>query len=98
MVKDVFPQSTGVCVLIKYYVGSTPVTITSPAPNDDVSSGRHGMLGLGCTVHHGPFSTSHTGSTLTLAFQGTHILVFNWVQTIKGTVETVTYTFMDGLD
>ncbi len=96
MVKDIFPQSAGVCVLIKYYDGSTPVTITSPTPNDDVSLGKPWNVGFGCTVHHD--MTYHNGGTITLAFQGPHHAIFNWVQTLDGSIETVTYTFMDGLD
>jgi hypothetical protein len=42
--------------------------------------------------------TYHNGGTLTLAYQGPHHAIFNWVQTLDGSIETVTYTFMDGLD
>jgi hypothetical protein len=93
MVKDTYNSKTGVCVLIKYYDGTTPVVITSPTPNSSLPY----ESGFGSSVHH-DLSTHHNGGTLTLAFQGAHHAIFNWVQTIDGAVETITYTFLDGLD
>ncbi len=92
MVKDSYPGTAGVCVLIKYYDGNTPVSIQSYDPN----SSSPWNAGFGGTVHHN--MTYHNGGSLTLAFQGPHHAVFNWVQTLDGSIETVTYTFMDGLD
>ncbi|MFN3404297.1 MAG: T9SS type A sorting domain-containing protein [Cytophagaceae bacterium] len=100
IVKDNFQASTGVIVYIRYYDGNTPVNITSPTPYDDVNNGKPWNVGFGCTVHHGSPSDGayHNGGSLTLTYQGTHHAVFTWIQTLDGAVETVVYTFMDGLD
>jgi len=68
------------------------VNIVPGTPNGGAINGS-----FGSTVHHGASSHKEDG-TLTLRFKGDHLAIFDYVQTIDDTIETVTYTFMDGHD
>lgn len=88
----------GICVWMQYYDGTTPVVITSKTPSDPEIHNR----GFGATVHHYQnynwYWKSQVNPTFTLRYQGAHHAIFDFSQTIHGAKETVSYTFMDGLD
>ena len=92
--KSNFP---GVCLMIQYYDGASLVNIVSPNPNDAEAHNR----GFGATVHHingGTWVDQGGDAAISLRYQGAHHAIFDLVQTVDGKKETVTYTFIDGLD
>jgi|GEM_PF-3448745 len=88
----------GICVWMQYYDGTTPVTIASTTPADPEIHNR----GFGATVHHYANYDWHwvdqRNPTFTLRYQGDHHAIFDFSQTLHGANESVSYTFMDGLD
>lgn len=89
----------GICVWMRYYDGNTPVIVKSMTPNDSDIHNR----GFGTTVHHYQNYDWHwkqqgPNPTLTQRFKGDHMVIFDLNFTLHGAIETITYTFMDGLD
>lgn len=83
---------SGVIQDLTYYNGSTLVHVFPDDPNTSPYN-----AGFGSTVHHGSSAQKLAGN-ITKRYQGSHLVIFDFVQTIDGVIEHVTYTFMNGLD
>jgi hypothetical protein len=83
----------GLIPQMTYYTGTTLVTLSTSASAGACSNGFGGV------VHHNRSgSASCGGSTITLRLQNGSMAIFDGTGTMSGTVETFTYTFLDGLD
>lgn len=84
----------GVCHHLTYSNGANLVDVWGVSQNPSFP----GDSGFGSSTHHGCSTHHASAGTVTLSYQGAHMAVFTWTQTIDGTPETITYVFMDGHD